>query len=121
MKASILLFLESRGTWVKRKELLQFLHGIEHNITDRRMRKIIEEMITKDGHLIASSEMGYKIITTKDELNRVIDYLNEKAEAIAIRKNTLISNFIEKFSKNERKKQLTLFEHESIRNTEPAA
>ena len=96
MKGLILRHLE-QSEWVKRPQLLAHLHGLGINCSDRAMRSEIESMVTHDGHCIASNEKGYKLIRTGNELTEATHYLNAKAEAIAIRKNSLIRNFFIKF------------------------
>jgi hypothetical protein len=80
------------GGAVKRRVLLSYLRLHFPDISDRAMRKEIEEMI-RNGHLISSSESGYSIIDSKEKLDKAVSYLDAKAEAIAIRKNTLIKNW----------------------------
>lgn len=78
---------------VKRATLLRVLRQGGHDLTDRELRKAVENMITKGGYVISSSEKGYQAIHSKEELDKAVQYLNKKASAIAIRKNSLITNF----------------------------
>lgn len=103
MKKEILWLL--KGGPVKRKVMLHHLREQGHDVTDRQMRAVIEDMVMVDGYLIESSSHGYSMIQTEDELNRAVDYLNQKAEAIAIRKNSLKRNW----EKSKPLMTLTLF------------
>jgi len=80
---------------VKRSILLSYLRLYFPELSDRAMRKEIEEMIHK-GYLISSSESGYSLIDNKAKLDKAVAYLDAKAEAIAIRKNSLIRNWNQK-------------------------
>ena len=62
--------------------------------SDRAMRLEIEELI-KEGACIASSEKGYELIRTREQLEKAKAYLRSKAEAIAVRANYLEKNFRE--------------------------
>jgi len=93
MKQSILSFIKNYGKPVKRCDLLIHLRAIGYDISDRAMRKEIESMIIQDGYLIQSSEQGYSMIETEEQLSEAMGYLTSKAEAIAIRKNTLLKNW----------------------------
>jgi len=93
MKQEILSFIKQAGKAVKRCDLLTHLRAKGYDISDRAMRKEIEIMIIQDGFLIQSSEQGYSIIQTEDQLSDAMQYLTSKAEAIAIRKNTLLKNW----------------------------
>ena len=99
MKFEIERYLKAASGPVKRLELLQAMRVTLHDqtLTDRKLRKTVEEMITKDGFLIASSERGYAIIKTEEELTEAMEYLASKAESIAIRKNFLLKNWRAKF------------------------
>lgn len=105
MKELIIMILQ-RG-WVKRNDLHRHLTSNGYHLSDREMRACVEDMVVREGFLIASSERGYKLITTDKEYEAAIRYLEKKAEAIAIRKNCLISNYSRLKSLTD---QLTLFE-----------
>ena len=92
--------------FTKRKQLLHELLMYGYNVSDRVIRKQIETMITKDGYSIQSSEKGYSLIITDKQFTQSIEYLNSKAEAIAIRKNCLIRNF----NLGKTQEQLNLFQ-----------
>lgn len=81
------------GQSVKRANLLKLLKEEGHQITDRILRKTVEEMVTKDGYCISSSDKGYHLIASQEEFEKSVSYLESKARAIAIRKNSLINNF----------------------------
>lgn len=91
----ILDILQKQEKPIKRFELLCLIRIQFPEVNDRVMRKTVEKMI-QDGGLIRSSEQGYSLIKTELELNEAVSYLDKKAEAIAIRKNTLIHNWREK-------------------------
>lgn len=95
IKDSISHYLQYKNHPIKRKELLFELRLIFPDITDRQMRKEIEEMIIKDGYCISSSEKGYQFIKNRQQLEDAKKYLFSKCEAIAIRKNCLERNFRE--------------------------
>ena len=94
MKDVILKYLMDADRPVKRKELLKYLRNVyDFNTTDRAQRLAIEELIVMDGYCIASSEKGYQLIKSREQLDAAKKYLDAKAEAIAIRKNCLERNF----------------------------
>lgn len=82
----------SQSKFTKRKELLIYLHSQNISISDREMRAEIESMIVDGGYAIASSEKGYSIISTVEQMEKAMKYLDKKAAAIAIRKNCLLRN-----------------------------
>ena len=97
MKDLIYSILKFADRPVKRPELLSNIFVKFSQVTDRTMRKSIEEMITVDGYLIASSEKGYHLIQTEKDLTAAMEYLDSKASSIAIRKNCLLRNYRNKF------------------------
>ena len=86
-KAEILTILQ-RGTIKKAK--LQ--NDLSPYVSERRIRGFIAELI-QDGQCIQSSNEGYTLIQTREQLLTAMEYLNSKAKAIAIRKNTLFHNY----------------------------
>ena len=103
MKQKIIEYLKSHQ-FAKRSDLREYLCRYEW-ISDRAMRKLIEEMIMKDGYCISSSEKGYSLITTLEQAEEARAYLKAKSEAIAVRGNMLIHNW----NKQNKEQQLTLF------------
>lgn len=99
MKDLIIGYLKDAGRPVKRRELLQYLRAAGQDITDRAMRREVEMLITRDGELIQSSERGYHLINSEEDLMEAMEYLTHKAEAIAIRKNCLLRNYRNLFKK----------------------
>ena len=95
IKKTVIDILQRQAAPIKRADLLRTLKffAADDTITDRELRRAVEEMITQDGELIASSEKGYAIIETEDDLKTAMDYLNAKAAAIAVRKNCLLKNW----------------------------
>ena len=108
MKNKIYDYLLLADRPVKRAELLVSLRITEYKLSDRAMRQMIEEMITQDGYLIRSSEQGYSLIKTEEDLNLSRNYLEQKIEALCVRKNTLLKNWREKY-KSEPVNQPLLF------------
>lgn len=106
MKEAIFNYLESSPKAVKRPELLFHLRGLGFECSDREMRATIEQMVVHDEYLIGSSEKGYAVIKTQEEMETAMKYMNAKAEAIAVRKNCFMRNW-----KNKHKEefQTTLF------------
>lgn len=98
MKVFIHSYLKNSSGRVKRPELLSYLRVqmSDQQLTDRAMRKCIEDMVKTDGYLIQSSETGYTLIDSQEQMDEVIIYLDKKAASIAIRKNILIKNWREK-------------------------
>jgi len=68
--------------FTKRAELRLSLQNRGYYLTDRQLRRELELLITKNGFAIASSEKGYSLITTNEQLQEAIDYLNSKAMAL---------------------------------------
>lgn len=93
MKTEIYNYLKNSLAPVKRSILLNHLIKLGYEITDRKLRSTVEEMITEDGYVIESSEKGYNIIRTQEQLERAMAYLDSKASSIAVRKNFLLKNF----------------------------
>jgi hypothetical protein len=67
--------------------------GIPENDTVATTRSLITKLIKRDRIPIGSSENGYYIIQTEDELNEVIHDLNGRILGIYDRMNYLINNF----------------------------
>ena len=101
MKATILDIIRNHGP-IKRKNLRNMAiaeafisprsHGSNGDLTERRMRLLVVELI-RDGNPIASSEKGYSIIQNVRELTEAVNYLKAKARSLSIRANTLMGNF----------------------------
>ncbi len=81
--------------FTNRNELRLSLMTYGYVLKDRQLRKTVEQMIKDNHYSIASSENGYSLITTKQDLDDAVTYLDNKASAIAIRKNCLLRNFAE--------------------------
>ena len=82
---------------IKRKDLLFRLGYYYHiNLTDRKMRLLISELIA-DGECIQSSEKGYSVISNIEQLREAINYMKRKSRAISIRGNTLLSNYNQRY------------------------
>jgi hypothetical protein len=101
MKFDIYNYLKAAPGPVKRLELLQAMRVTlnDQTLKDRKLRKTVEEMITQDGYLIASSEQGYHLIQTEEQLTEAMEYLTNKAASISIRKNCLLRNFRKHFKR----------------------
>ena len=76
-----------------RKTIMLTLISMGYHISDRGLRATIEEMIVEDKYSISSSEKGYALIKSDEDLKEAIAYLEKKVEALAIRKNCLGRNF----------------------------
>lgn len=87
----------------KRNELR---YALPFTLPDRKIRSLVESLIVDDGYGIASSERGYSLITTLEELNEAMDYLEAKSKSIAIRKNCLSRNY----NSGKLQSQLSLFQ-----------
>lgn len=61
-------------TFTKRQDLRLSLQNRGYYLTDRKLRKHVEELITVSGYAIASSEKGYSLITTNKQLQQAVDY-----------------------------------------------
>jgi len=94
MKESILQVL-MLSKFTKRRDLLHNLIANGYFISDRLMRHTIEEMITKDHYSIGSSEKGYNLITTEDDLTEAMRQLKHRAGQLSIRANCLLRNYNE--------------------------
>jgi len=102
--SKIQLFLSGKGD-TKRKDLLKFLQSEGYEITDREMRAIKEEVMTK--FLIGSNnERGYFVIRNIKDLNdakeeywskikTMIDKIKKLEEAFWREQNALFDEFIE--------------------------
>jgi len=91
MKEAILKEIIHCGT-VKRATLLYCMQIKYPELKDRKMRHLINEII-QEGECIQSSNNGYTLITSQEQLYEAVGYLNKKVVSLAIRKNTLIKNF----------------------------
>jgi agmatine/peptidylarginine deiminase len=60
------------------------------------MRKLIEEMVEKDGHVIESNEKGYSMITSQEQFIAAKKYLNKKSMALLMREYNLNRNWLRK-------------------------
>jgi len=82
---------------LKRSILLEMLQAQGHKETDCSMRKIVAEMIIKNGYLIGTDNRGYFIIRTRTDLDCALRQLEIKAKSISIRKNCLLNIFEKKY------------------------
>ena len=104
MKDKILELLHLH-TYMKRRELLGSLIANGYYVSDRALRQLIEEMITKDHYVIGSGDKGYYLIVTDTHLDEAMHQLRSKAEALSIRANCLLRNYKE----GKMTEQLALF------------
>lgn len=101
MKETIITAIQINGP-INRKDLLVQVNdwiemfSTERKISDRSMRKLIEQLI-REGHVIASSEKGYSIVTNLRELTEAVRYLKAPVITASIRANTLIGNYDRKY------------------------
>jgi hypothetical protein len=92
MKSEIIAYLQSHQ-YAKRADLLEYLFNIGLQVNDRMLRSCIENLIMSDGMCIASTDHGYRLIHSQNELMDAVEYLRKKARPIAIRANQLINNY----------------------------
>lgn len=79
--------------FTKRFNLRLQLTAKGYRLTDRELRKHIELLITEGRYCIQSSEKGYSLITTAEDLQAAKKYLNAKAFAMIERVKYLEENF----------------------------
>lgn len=78
---------------VKRDEIIAYLLKLGYEVPERKVRSIIEELINEDGLAIESSEVGYELIKSVEQLKEAIKYLKNKAFPLFERANNLNKNF----------------------------
>lgn len=96
MKKIIFEIIEKHSPIKREKLLAELQHGhysMFHKMSDRKMRRTIEEMITQDGYLIASGEKGYYIIRNSGHLLDAQRYLTAKAYPLFNRASSLHASF----------------------------
>jgi hypothetical protein len=79
--------------FIKRSDLLMHLCRHGEKLSDREMRRMVEDMVMLDGLCIASTPNGYRLIRSDQQLLDAVEYLRKKAKPIAIRANKLIGNY----------------------------
>lgn len=84
---------------VKRDEIIVYLLRIGYEVPERKVRSIIEELINEDGLAIESSEIGYELIKSAEQLKEAIKYLKNKAFPLFERASNLNKNFYKDKSK----------------------
>lgn len=77
----------------KRAQLREQLTAKGYYLTDRILRKHVENLITDEKYCIQSSERGYSLITTPEDLEAAKKYLKAKAFSLLSRADCLESNF----------------------------
>lgn len=100
MNREILNALKEANKPLKKRELMAKFP----QLTEREVRKIIEELIM-EGECIEASESGYAIIRDYQGVRRARQYLTEKIHALSVRKNCLERNW----QSTHRKKEMLLF------------
>ena len=108
MKQAILLEIIRCVYPVKRRILLHNVRMKFPDLSDRKIRLLIAELI-QDGEPISSSEKGYSIIRNVDQLRNAVNYLKAKSKSLAIRGNTLIGNYDQKYQDAPANLQFKLF------------
>lgn len=78
---------------VKRDEIIAHLLKLGYDVPERKVRSIIEELINEDGLAIESSEIGYELIKSAEQLKEAIKYLRNKAFPLFERASNLKKNF----------------------------
>lgn len=81
--------------YTKRYHLRLQLTSRGFYLSDREVRKHVEQLIKEEKFCIQSSAKGYSLIITKDDLEKAVSYLDKKSASISIRKNCLLRNFAE--------------------------
>lgn len=79
--------------YTKRANLREQLTSRGYFLRDRLLRKHVEQLITEGKYCIQSSEKGYSLITTQEDLDQAKKYLNAKAFAMIDRVKCLEENF----------------------------
>lgn len=87
-KPHILNTLKESDRPLKKRELMAKFP----QLTERNIRKIIEELIM-DGELIEASESGYSIIKDYGGVRRAQQYLTEKIQALSVRRAMIERNW----------------------------
>lgn len=77
----------------KRANLREQLTSKGYYLTDRLLRKHVELLIVEGKYCIQSSEKGYSLITTPEDLEAAKKYLKAKAFSLLSRADCLESNF----------------------------
>lgn len=91
--------------YTKRASLREQLTARGFYLTDRKLRHQVELLVTEGLYCIQSSERGYSLITTPEDLESAKRYLNAKAFALMDRVKCLESNF----KLNKLSQQLSLY------------
>lgn len=78
---------------IKRHQLLSLLSQKGYPMADRKLRSFVEDLINSDGYAIESSEDGYRMIHTAEQLRTAIKYLKNKAFPLFERANNMQKNF----------------------------
>lgn len=84
---------------VKRDEIIAYLLKLGYEVPERKVRSIIEELINEGGLAIESSEVGYELIKSAEQLKEAIKYLKNKAFPLFERASNLNKNFYKDKSK----------------------
>lgn len=79
--------------FTKRKELREQLTAKGFYLRDRLLRRHVELLITQNEYCISSSEKGYSLILTPEDLESAKKYLKSKAFALLSRADCLDNNF----------------------------
>lgn len=79
--------------YTKRAQLREQLTARGFYTTDRELRKHVETLITEEKYCIQSSEKGYSLITTPEDLEAAKKYLKAKAFSLLSRADCLDENF----------------------------
>lgn len=85
--------------FVKRSDMLMHLYRLGYKVSDREMRRMIEDMVMTFGCCIASTQNGYRLIKSDQQLLDAVEYLRKKAKPIAVRANMLISNYQKQYGR----------------------
>lgn len=92
LKQTILKKLTSREP-IHKDDLFYYLNFVGFDISERYMRRVINEMKKKDGHVICSSNKGYKLASNRKEFEAHIRYKKSYAFSILADCKQMLKNF----------------------------
>jgi hypothetical protein len=78
---------------VKRDQLRAYLWHTGREISDRKMRQTIADMIQTDGILIKSGPDGYKLSSSVKDYEKAIAYVSKYAMSLLKKRSALKRNY----------------------------
>jgi hypothetical protein len=76
-----------------REVLLDQLQAQGEDITDREMRMVVAEMVTRDGIPLGTNTRGYFMVSTVEDFEAADGEMRAKQEAIQARRAALLAAF----------------------------